>query len=218
MSSRLFLLNPCINCSRRRPQTNGCTHRAFYINHHCILLCKYMSQCKYAGCMQISLGSAYSMAEFISAPLPAHIIRFLAPGQTPGYYIPEKEGLLMNRWACCKYPDNFDLMEPGWNTPTFNVVLLTPDLHAAQVGHKGRMPHETHPLSRTRIGRWTFFLLCSSFWRSPTFGLTQRVRPQSAPPILHKSRLVTIVAIVKAIGVCSISSGVASPHCSHALG
>jgi hypothetical protein len=42
--------------------------------------------------------------QIYSAPLP-HLLRFLSPDQPPGNYIPEKEGLLMNRWA---YPDYFE--------------------------------------------------------------------------------------------------------------
>jgi len=154
------------------------------------------------GCLWVYAGCR-SLMEIYSAPLPTHFLCFLSSGQPPGNYIPGKEGLVMNRWAHCIRTIS---MEHAHNQ------------RCTYTQHKGRMPHETHPLGRTRIGRRICLSLCSSFWRSPTSGLTQRVPPQSAPPILHKLRLVTIVAIVKAIGVCSISSGVASPHCSHALG
>jgi len=134
---------------------------------------------------------------------------FTFPCSTPNSWIlHSRKGRFVDESMGMLYPHNFDLMEPGWNTSTLNVVLT----------RSKREGCPTKP-SRTRTGRWTFFPLCSSFWRSPTFGLTQRVPPQLAPPILlHKSCLVTIVAIVKTIGVCSVSSGVASPPCSHVLG
>jgi hypothetical protein len=55
--------------------------------------------------MQAADDQPVQVAEIYSAPLP-HLLRFLSPDQPPGNYIPEKEGLLINRWA---YPDYFEL-------------------------------------------------------------------------------------------------------------